>query len=156
MEDVLDPVNDDGAFFIGHVQHAFDAQQAVAVGRPEVAEPAVKGEPVERLLRDKRKGADAVSVTVAVKGADVEPSSGVALLMQPGTKQPGRVDLAALALDEKPPQRILEGAAHGAADAPARQHDGLAGDWLDQEMVERDLAELVDDHRAVSHLRPPQ
>jgi len=30
MEDVLDPVNDDGAFFIGHVQHAFDAQPECA------------------------------------------------------------------------------------------------------------------------------
>ena len=50
MEDVLDPVNDDGAFFIGHVEHALDAQQAIAVGGPQVAEPAVKGEPVERLL----------------------------------------------------------------------------------------------------------
>jgi hypothetical protein len=58
MEDVLDPVNDDGAFFIGHVQHAFDAQQSVAVSRAQIAEPTMKGEPIEWPLGDKRTGAN--------------------------------------------------------------------------------------------------
>src|SRR5258705_7804846 len=94
MENMLDTVNDDGAFFIGHVQHAFDAQQAVAVGGPQVAEPAVKGEPVERLLGNKRNGADAVSVAVGLISADVEASPGGAPIMQPRAKQPCRIALA--------------------------------------------------------------
>jgi hypothetical protein len=67
-----------------------------------------------------------------------------------------RGNFAAITLHEKPSERILQVTAHGAADAPARQHDGLAGDGLDQEMVERDLAEFVDDYRGVRHPRPLQ
>ena len=65
-------------------------------------------------------------------------------------------NFAAITLREQPPERVLQVTAHGAADTPARQHDGLAGDGLDQEMVERNLAEFVDDYRGVRHPRPLQ
>jgi hypothetical protein len=50
-------------------------------------------------------------------------------------------------------QRIDQVAAHRAADAAAGQQHGVFVGCGDQQVVEPDLAELVDDHRCTSHCR---
>src|SRR4051794_24502326 len=78
--------------------------------------------------------------------------------------EPGRLDqdtsegrhLAAVALHQEVPERLFEVAAYRAADAAARHDRNLALDGGDQQMVERDLAELVDDDGAVRHIAVPQ
>jgi len=88
MEDVLDAVYHDGPFFLGHVQHAFDTQQPVAVSRAQIAEPTVKGEPIELPLGDKGEGANSggvIVVMIADRGTGVapilEPPFGIGLIL---------------------------------------------------------------------------
>ena len=50
-------------------------------------------------------------------------------------------------------QRVDQVAAHGTAQAAALQQNHVVVDGLHQEMVEADLAELVDDHRGVGERR---
>src|ERR1700730_18623618 len=98
MEDVLDPVDHDGPFFLGHVQHALDAQQPVAVSRAQIAEPTMKSEPIERPLGDKREGANSAGVIVVMidgrgtgAAAILEPPFGIGPTLsrveQSGAKQ---------------------------------------------------------------------
>jgi hypothetical protein len=69
---------------------------------------------------------------------------------------PERGDAAVVA----PAQEVLEGrdevAAHGAAQAPGGQKNHAVLDGLDKEVVEADLAELVDDHDRVGERRVTQ
>src|SRR5262249_48078621 len=46
-------------------------------------------------------------------------------------------------------ERIDEVATQGAAEAATLQKDDALSDWSDQEMIEPDLAELVDDDRGL-------
>ena len=63
-----------------------------------------------------------------------------------------RRDFALVAPHQQAPQRRLEIAAQGAADATARQHGHLAVDRLDQQMIDADFTPFVDDHCAVGHI----
>ena len=73
--------------------------------------------------------------------------------------QPGRLDhdpaerreLAARAAGEQVAQLVLEVAAQRAADAAAAEDDRALVDLAHEVMVDRDLAELVDEHRRLSH-----
>ena len=68
-----------------------------------------------------------------------------------------RRHLAARALQEQLAHGADEIAAHGAAEATRIQGDhAFVVGFLDQQMVETDLAELVNDHRGVGQLRPAQ
>ena len=53
-------------------------------------------------------------------------------------------------------QRLDKVAAKGAADAAAAHHDGLSGEPFVKQMVEPDLAPLVDDRQRVGELRSPE
>ena len=63
-----------------------------------------------------------------------------------------RGDLAAIALLVKPPQRVDQVAADGAAQAAGREQDGVFAGCLDQFMIEADLAEFVDDDGGFAHV----
>ncbi len=65
-------------------------------------------------------------------------------------------DLARLAPVEQAAQGSREILANGAAQAPARQLDDAAFDEIDEVMVDRDLADLVDDHGGVGERRRGQ
>ena len=56
---------------------------------------------------------------------------------------------AVVEIAQQPLQRLDEVAAQRAAQAARRQQHDVVVDLLDQEMIEADLAELVDDHRGV-------
>jgi len=79
-------------------------------------------------------------------------------------REPGRLDqhaaegrdLASVAAGEETAQGLGKVAAHRAADAAARHHGDLARDRLDEQVIEGNLAELVDDHGAVAHARMAQ
>ena len=63
-----------------------------------------------------------------------------------------RRHFAAIAPGQKPAQRLLQIAAQRAADTAARENSDFPLDRLHQEMVERDLAKLIDDHGTVAHV----
>ncbi len=53
-------------------------------------------------------------------------------------------------------ERLDEIAAHGATDAARGEEDGVLVDFLDQGVVETDIAEFVDDDRGSGHIRMRQ
>ena len=65
-------------------------------------------------------------------------------------------DLAGVAPLDEAAQRPRQVLAHGAAQATARQFEHLALDEIDQVMVDRDLADLVDDDGGVGKRRASQ
>ena len=65
-------------------------------------------------------------------------------------------DLARLAPIEQAAQGSGQILTDGAAQAPARQLDDAAFDEIDKVMVDRDLADLVDDHGRVGERRRGQ
>ena len=66
---------------------------------------------------------------------------------------PERRDLGAFAPAEEVAQLVGQVAAQRAADAAVAEHDGALVDPPQQVVVDRDLAELVDDHRRLAHVR---
>ena len=75
---------------------------------------------------------------------------------EPGNRKSGAAGAAIVEIAGKALQRLDEVAAHGAAQASRGQQHYPFVDLLHQQVIEADLAELVDDHRGIGEPGVPQ